>query len=79
MRTQEISRSVSYAVRAKGGYVLAPPSYLEIDSYEGAYELIGHTEESTDDPLMWHLIVDALAPVNATTKQPFSMQRDTAQ
>ncbi len=71
--TNKAHAELGLDVRAKGGYVLAPPSYLETDSYEGAYELIGHTEESTDDPLMWDLIVDALAPVNATTKQPVEL------
>lgn len=65
-------------VRGKGGYVLAPPSYLEDvpseeGTYSGAYEDMGQTIGSTDDPLMFDLIVSALRPIDANTKKPIEL------
>lgn len=64
-------------VRSKGGYVLASPSYIEVengaDSYSGVYEDIGATTEATNEPLYWGLILSALAPVNAQTKESIQL------
>lgn len=60
-------------VRARGGYVLAPPSYLKTPDYSGAYELVGDTAGANDDPLLWDLIVNTLAPVDADTKKPIEL------
>jgi len=57
-------------VRAKGGYVLAPPSYIETPDYAGSYEDIGETTGSTDEPLLWNLIVSAIRPIDTNTKEP---------
>ena len=68
--TNRTSPALGLDVRARGGYVLAPPSHLSTDDYEGNYENRGETEESTDEPLLWDLIVSALQPVNTTTREP---------
>lgn len=60
-------------VRSLGGYVLAPPSFLETDDYAGPYEDIGATEGSTDDPLWWDLIVSNIAPIDTTTNKPIDL------
>jgi hypothetical protein len=60
-------------VRAKGGYVLAPPSYIDTPDYAGSYEDIGSTTGSTDAPLPWDLICATLAPVNEQTKKPIDL------
>lgn len=69
--------SIGLDVRGKGGYVLAPPSWIdtteELDGgYSGAYVDMGEPDNSTNDPLMWDQIVWALAPfgVDKDTKQP---------
>ncbi len=61
-------------VRSKGGYVLAPPSWInDGEKSVGAYEHIGETTGSTDEPLLWDLIVKSLAPVNEDTKKPIEL------
>lgn len=67
--------SIGLDVRGKGGYVLAPPSYIETPDYAGSYVDIGDTIGSTDDPLHWDHIVWALAPfgVDKDTKQPVNL------
>lgn len=67
--TNKASAALGLDVRGLGGYVLAPPSYLDTEEYEGGYKDRGDTEDSTDEPLMWDLIVSALQPVNIDTKQ----------
>lgn len=71
--TNKASAQLGLDVRSKGGYVLAPPSFLETDDYSGAYEDHGLTTGSTDDPLLWDLIVSSLAPVDASTKKPIPL------
>lgn len=71
--TNKASASLGLDVRALGGYVLAPPSYIETDDYVGLYEDMGETTGSTDDPLLWDLIVSSLAPVNSATKKPVEL------
>lgn len=60
-------------LRSLGGYVLAPPSYIETPDYAGSYDDVGETTDSTDEPLYWDLIVSALRPVNTTTKKPVEL------
>jgi hypothetical protein len=60
-------------VRGKGGYVLAPPSYIDTPDYAGVYENIGATEDSTDEPLLFDLIVSAIRPVNTASKKPVEL------
>lgn len=57
-------------VRGKGGYVLAAPSYISTPEYTGPYVDHGATTGSTDDPLRWDLIVNALTPMDEDTQQP---------
>jgi hypothetical protein len=71
------SATLGLDVRSHGGYVIAPPSYIdatETDSpYTGAYEYIGDTIGGTEEPLNWDLIVSALAPIDTETKKPISL------
>lgn len=60
-------------VRGLGGYVLAPPSYIETDDYRGSYLDHGPTTGATGDPLLWDLIVSALHPVNTEKKEPVAL------
>lgn len=62
--------SLGLDVRAKGGYVLAPPSYIVTDQYAGAYVHVGDTQGASDEPLRWDLIVQTLAPVDTRTSEP---------
>ena len=70
------NRFIGLDIRAVGGYVIAPGSYIDLSAeqgYEGIYEDQGETEESTDDPLMWDLIVAAIRPVSADTNKPIEV------
>jgi hypothetical protein len=61
-------------VRSKGGYVLAPPSWInDGEESAGVYEMIGDTTGSTGEPLLWDLIVKSLAPVDEDTKRPIEL------
>lgn len=76
--TNTANASLGLDIRAKGGYVLAAPSWLDSTAnpeggYAGAYEDCGETVGSTDEPLRWDLIVSALRPVDSTTRQPIEM------
>jgi hypothetical protein len=72
--TNKASATLGLDVRSRGGYVLAPPSWIddEEDSV-GSYEHAGETTGSTDDPLLWDLIVSALAPVDIDTRKPMEL------
>lgn len=71
--TNKASAALGLDVRSKGGYVLAYPSYIETEEYAGAYEVVGDTTESTDEPLLWDLIHAALAPKNTITNKPVEL------
>lgn len=57
-------------VRGKGGYVLAPPSYIETPDYSGPYVELDPPTGGTDDPLYWDAIVSCLQPLNTRTNKP---------
>lgn len=76
--TNKASATLGLDVRAKGGYVLAPPSWIDQwndpgAEYAGAYVDHGETTGSTDDPLLWDLIVSALQPIDASTRKPIPL------
>lgn len=71
--SNKASAALGLDVRAKGGYVLAPPSYIETERYKGSYEFMGETVGSTDDPLLWDSIVSALTPYDEKTKKPIQI------
>lgn len=72
--TNKANATLGLDVRSTGGYVLAPPSWIDDEEKSvGAYEFIGDTTGSTDEPLMWDLIVKSLAPVNENTKKPIEL------
>lgn len=71
--TNKAHAGLGLDVRASGGYVLAPPSYIETDEYEGAYTHAGDTEGSTDEPLLWELIAQSLAPTNERTNKEIDL------
>lgn len=75
--TNKANSELGLDVRARGGYVIAPPSFVIVTDdftgevlYEGCYEDLGEPVNSTDEPLMWNLIVNALAPVDEDTRKP---------
>lgn len=70
LNTNKAHRELGLDVRARGGYVLAPPSYINTGAYDGCYVDVGDTSDSTGDPLFWDHIGMALAPVNETTREP---------
>jgi hypothetical protein len=67
--------STGLDVRAKGGYVIAPPSYIiETEKgYEGAYEDLGATSNSTDQVLQWDLILNEITPLDSVTKREIEL------
>jgi hypothetical protein len=72
--TNKARAALGLDVRAKGGYVLAPPSYVDDgDRSVGSYEDLGATTGSTDEPLLWDLIHAALAPIDTTTNKPVEL------
>ena len=71
--TNKTNPSIGIDVRAKGGYVLAPPSFLETDEYDAGYEDHGLTTGSSDDPILWDEILNAIAPTNSETKKPVTL------
>lgn len=72
--TNKANATLGLDVRSTGGYVLAPPSWIDDgEKSVGAYEMIGDTVGSTDEPLLWDLIVRSLAPVDENTRQPIEL------
>jgi hypothetical protein len=57
-------------VRGLGGYVLAPPSYIETPEYSGFYEDVGPTTGATSDPLHWDLVVSSIMPIDTDSNKP---------
>lgn len=64
------SATLGLDVRSTGGYVLAPPSYIESPDSTGPYEDHGEPTGGTPGPLWWDLIVSALEPVDQSTNKP---------
>lgn len=68
------SATLGLDVRAKGGYVLAAPSW--VDDHEdsvGCYEDHGPTTGASREPLLWDLIVATLEPIDIETKKPIPL------
>lgn len=84
--TNKVKASFGLDVRAKGGYVLAPPSYIIVNEdskqYEGSYVDLGPTDNSTDDVLQWDMIRNDILPVSDTGQEielpPLEQQRSIA-
>ena len=73
LNTNKANAALGLDVRAAGGYVIAPPSYVDVGEYEGSYTDEGATIDSTDDPLFWTLVEGALAPTDSKTKEPIAL------
>jgi hypothetical protein len=43
------------------------------ESSVGAYEDMGETTGSTDEPLYWHLILNSITPMNRVTNKPVEL------
>jgi hypothetical protein len=72
--TNKANATLGLDVRGLGGYVLAPPSWVDDhDKSVGAYTMVGETKGSTDEPLLWDLIVKSLSPVNTRTNKPVEL------
>jgi hypothetical protein len=71
--TNKASAALGLDVRAKGGYVLAAPSYIETPDYSGRYEDMGAPVGGNDDPLFWDQIVPVLRPLNTDTNEPIEL------
>lgn len=71
--TNHANAALGLDMRASGGYVLAPPSYIDTGEYAGSYFDAGPTEGSTDEHLMWDLIVSALVPVDEDSRKPIAV------
>lgn len=69
--TNKASATLGLDVRAKGGYVLAAPSWVDDgDKSVGFYVDHGDTTGSTDEPLLWDLIASSLQPVDTISRKP---------
>lgn len=76
--TNKANASLGLDVRAKGGYVLAPGSYIDARNnpdggYAGYYEDHGPTDGATDEPLWWDLIVSSLMPMDVVSAKPIPL------
>lgn len=72
--TNKANPTLGMDVRGLGGYVLAPPSYIDDEeSSIGSYAHMGDTSGSTDEPLMWDLILKSLMPTGELTKKPIEL------
>lgn len=60
-------------VRANGGYVLAPPSYIETPDYKGVYEELPMPIAGDGSLLHWDLVVSSIAPMNTKTNEPIEL------
>lgn len=72
--TNKARATLGLDVRGLGGYVLAPPSWID-DEEESTGAYVEHETPTgyTDEPLMWDLIVSTLAPINESTRQPIEL------
>lgn len=72
--TNKASATLGLDVRGLGGYVLAPPSWID-DGEEsvGSYREHGVPKNNTDEPLNWELIKRTLAPINNRTNKPVEL------
>lgn len=71
--TNKASAALGLDVRSTGGYVLASPSFITTDDYEGSYTDMGNTTGSTDEPLNWDLIQSAISPLDSVSKKPIEL------
>lgn len=72
--TNKANATLGLDVRGKGGYVLAPPSWIDDEEKSvGPYEMVGTTTGGTGEPLYWDLIRSALAPINTATNKPVEL------
>lgn len=72
--TNRANATLGLDVRGLGGYVLAPPSWIDDEeSSTGSYVHVGDNSGASDEPLLWDLIVRSLAPVNAKTNAPVEL------
>ncbi len=61
-------------VRGLGGYVIAPPSWID-DGENSVGPYVKHDDPTggNDDPLHWDLIVSALQPIDTTSNKPVDL------
>lgn len=71
--TNRANVQIGMDVRGKGGYVLAPPSYIESGTVRGSYIDHGETDSTKHEPLRWKAIVNSLAPVDDLTQKPIDL------
>lgn len=72
--TNRANATLGLDVRGAGGYVLAPPSYIDDgEKSVGSYEFIDYTKNATGEPLLWDLIIKSLTPVNTRTNKPIEL------
>ena len=71
--TNKANAHLGLDMRGRGGYVVAPPSFLETPDYTGPYEEHEPPLDSTNEPLRWDLIVSALAPKDESTNQDIEL------
>lgn len=72
--TNKASAALGLDVRSKGGYVLAPPSFIDDGANSvGCYEDMGPTTGCTDEPLLWDLVRSSITPINTDTNKPIEL------